>query len=124
MASHEPHSRPAGAAGHGSYRSGFAFGMLSFVAMLVIGLLSAVATARVYGVHIVGQFALASAPVAALWVLSTAKEQAALIKEITGLPARHPRVTELFAAVFTFSTGLTALMAGLCALVCSEILRG
>ena len=75
MASHEPHSRPAGAAGHGSYRSGFAFGMLSFVAMLVIGLLSAVATARLYGVRIVGQFALASAPVAALWVLSTVKEE-------------------------------------------------
>jgi O-antigen/teichoic acid export membrane protein len=95
---------------HGSYRSGFAFGVLSFVAMGTFAVLSTVVLSRIYGVRIIGQFALVSAPVAALWVLSTAKEQAALIKEITGLKPRHPRVTQLFAAVFTFSTGLTIVM--------------
>jgi O-antigen/teichoic acid export membrane protein len=53
------------------------------------------------------------APVTALWVLSTAKEQAALVKEITGLPRRDPRVTQLFGAVFTFSSILTILMSAL-----------
>ncbi len=115
---------PVTPARHGSYRSGFAFGILSFIAVAVFGVVSTVATARIYGVHIIGQFALVSAPVAALWVLSTAKEQAALIKEITSLPPRHPRVTHLFAAVFTFSTGLTAAMSALVAGVSVLVFRG
>ena len=55
---------------------------------------------------------------------STAKEQAALIKEITGLPPRHPRVTQLFAAVFTFSSGLTAVTSALAALAVWLLFRG
>ena len=50
---------------------------------------------------------LVFAPVAALNLLSSIKEQKALIKEITGLPPRHPRVTQLFAVVFGFSWALT-----------------
>jgi O-antigen/teichoic acid export membrane protein len=109
---------------HGSYRSGFAFGILSFLAVALVSLASTVATARIYGVRIVGEFALASAPVAALWVLSTAKEQAALIKEITRLAPRHPRVTQLFSAVFTFSSTLTAAMSVLGAFVSWLVFRG
>ena len=81
-------------------------------------------TARLYGVQIIGSFALVSVPVAALWILSTVKEQQALIKEVTGLPARHPRVTQLFAAVFTFSSGLTAVVAMLDIVVCWFVFRG
>jgi O-antigen/teichoic acid export membrane protein len=92
--------------------------------MATFGVVSTIVTARIYGVRIIGQFALVSAPVAALWVLSTAKEQAALIKEITGLPPRHPRVTQLFAAVFTFSSGLTAVMSALAALAVWLLFRG
>jgi len=110
--------------GHGSYRSGFVFGILSFIAVAGFGVVSTIATARIYGVRIIGEFALASAPVAALWVLSTAKEQAALIKEITGLPPRHPRVTELFAAVFTFSSGLTVVMSVIVAYISALVFRG
>ena len=92
--------------------------------MALLGFVSAVVTARLYGARIIGEFALVSAPVMALWVLSTAKEQAALIKEITGLPPRHPRITQLFAAVFTFSTGLTVVMAGLAAIIAWWAFRG
>jgi PST family polysaccharide transporter len=109
---------------HGSYRSGFAFGILSFVAVAAFGVVSTIATARIYGVHMIGQFALVTAPVAALWVLSTAKEQAALIKEITSLPPRHPRVTHLFAAVFTFSSGLTLVMSILIGAISVLVFRG
>ena len=109
---------------HGTYRSGFAFGILSFLAVAGFGLVSTIVTARVYGVRIIGEFALSWAPVAALWVLSTAKEQAALIKEITRLPPRHPRVSELFAAVFTFSSGLTLAMSAIVAGVSVLIFRG
>jgi O-antigen/teichoic acid export membrane protein len=115
-------SRPAGK--RGSYRSGFVFGILGFLTVAMIGVVSTILTSRLYGVRIIGKFALVSAPVGALWVLSTVKEQQALIKEITGLPPRHPRVTQLFAAVFTFSSGLTIAMAILDAVVCWFVFRG
>ena len=108
----------------GSYRSGFAFGILSFLITASLGLASTIVTARIYGVRIIGEFALVIAPVSLLWVVSTAKEQAALIKEITGLPRRHPRVTELFGAVFTFSTTLTVAMSGLFAVGVWFLFRG
>jgi O-antigen/teichoic acid export membrane protein len=118
-----PNNSSSGAR-HGSYRAGFAFGILSFVGMALFGVVSTVATARIYGVRIIGQFALVSAPVVALWVLSTAKEQAALIKEITQLPPRHPRVTQLFSAVFTFSSTLTITMSALGGIVAALVFRG
>jgi O-antigen/teichoic acid export membrane protein len=107
-----------------SYRSGFAFGTLAFFAVAALGVVSTIVTSRLYGVKIIGEFALVWAPVAALWVLSTVKEQQALIKEITGLPPLHPRVTQLFAAVFTFSCGLTAVVALLDAAICWFVFRG
>ena len=108
----------------GSYRSGFAFGGLGFVLATVLGVLSMIATSRLYGVRVIGQFALVSAPVGVLWILSTVKEQQALIKEITGLPARDPHVTRLFAAVFTFSVGLTASVAVLAMVASWFVFRG
>jgi O-antigen/teichoic acid export membrane protein len=111
-------------AGHGSYRSGFAFGGLGFLLAAVLGVASMIVTSRLYGVRIIGQFALVSAPVGVLWILSTVKEQQALIREITGLAPRHPRVTQVFAAVFTFSSGLTAAVAMLDAVVCRFVFHG
>jgi O-antigen/teichoic acid export membrane protein len=97
---------------------------LSFLSATILGIISMIVTSRLYGVRIIGEFALVSAPVAALWMLSTVKEQQALIKEIAGLPPRHPRVTQLFAAVFTFSGGLTLVMACIDAVVCWFVFRG
>jgi O-antigen/teichoic acid export membrane protein len=108
----------------GSYRAGFVFGAFSFLAATVLGLISAVVTSRLYGIEIVGQFALVAAPVAALWVLSTVKEQQALIKEITGLEPREPRVGQLFAVVFSFSWALTAVVGTAVAAVCWFAFRG
>ncbi len=108
----------------GSYRAGFFFGGLGFVLATLLGILSMLATSRLYGVRVIGQFALVSAPVGALWVLSTVKEQQALIREITGLAPREPRVTQLFAAVFTFSAALTALVAIFDAVACWLVFRG
>jgi O-antigen/teichoic acid export membrane protein len=113
-----------GGARLGSYRSGFAFGGLGFVLATVLGVVSMIATSRLYGVRVIGQFALVSAPVGVLWVLSTVKEQQALIKEITGLPPRDPQVTRLFAAVFTFSAALTLAVAVLGAVASWFVFRG
>lgn len=107
-----------------SYRSGFLFGTLSFFAVAGVGVVSTIVTSRLYGVRIIGQFALVYAPVAVLWVFSTVKEQQALIKEITKLPPRHPRVTQLFAVVFTFSFALTLTMAMVDALACWFVFPG
>jgi O-antigen/teichoic acid export membrane protein len=107
-----------------SYRSGFAFGTLSFFVVALLGVLSTIVTARVYGVRVIGQYALVWAPVAALWMLSSAKEQQALIKQITTLAPRDPRVTQLFAAVFTFSWLLTLVVAALDAVACCVVFRG
>lgn len=107
-----------------SYRSGFLFGTLNFLAVSGLGLISTIITARLYGVEIIGQYALVLAPVAALWILSTVKEQQALIREITALPPRHPRVTQLFAAVFTFSSSLTVVVSLLVAIACLFIYPG
>lgn len=90
----------------------------------LLGLVSMVLTSRIYGVRVIGAFALVSAPVAALWVLSTVKEQQALIREIATLPPRHPRVTQLFAVVLSFSFLLTALVAAIAAAVCLLLFPG
>jgi O-antigen/teichoic acid export membrane protein len=117
-------SPPAATAKRGSYRAGFFFGTLSFSAAVLIGFASTVVTARLYGIDVIGEYALVWAPVAAMWVLSTIKEQQALIREITKLSPRHPRVTQLFAAVFTFSVGLTVTVAILDAAVCCFVFPG
>jgi O-antigen/teichoic acid export membrane protein len=118
----QPSSPPA--AKRGSYRTGFFFGTLSFSAAVLIGFASTIVTARLYGIDVIGEYALVWAPVAAMWVLSTLKEQQALIREITKLSPRHPRVTQLFAAVFTFSVGLTVGVAILDAIVCCFVFPG
>jgi O-antigen/teichoic acid export membrane protein len=107
-----------------SYRSGFFFGSLSFLVVACVGVVSTIVTARVYGVRIIGEFALVSVPVAVLWVLSSVKEQQALIREIAELPMRHPRVTQLFAVVFTFSIALTVSVSAIAAVVCVPVFRG
>jgi O-antigen/teichoic acid export membrane protein len=107
-----------------SYRSGFFFGVLSFLVVACVGVVSTIVTSRLYGVRVIGQFALVSVPVAALWVLSSVKEQQALIREITGLPPRHPRVTQLFAVVFTFSGVLTVVVAVVVAVSSVFVFRG
>jgi O-antigen/teichoic acid export membrane protein len=107
-----------------SYRAGFFFGTLSFLGTAGLGLISTIITSRLYGVEIIGEYALVMAAVGALGLLSSIKEQKALIKEITGLPPRHPRVGQLFGAVFSFSWALTAVVAALDAVVCWFVFRG
>ncbi len=110
--------------GRSSYRAGFFFGSLSFLGTTVLGLVSTIVTARIYGIDIIGEFTLVAAPAAILFVLSTVKEQQAMIKEITVLPLRHPRVTQLFAAVFTFSWLLTIVVGALDVVVCWFVFHG
>ena len=85
----------------------------------VLSLVTAVVTARIYGIQVMGEFALAFAPTGIVWVLSSVREQPALVRALAPLAPRDPRATGLFAAVFGFSfvLTLTALAAGLVAQV-------
>ena len=93
-----------------SFTEGAAFGVLSFAAMVVVGLATAVVTARGYGIHVLGELALATAPTGAVWFLSTVREQPALVRELVTLPHRSPRITGLWSAVFAFSFSLTLIV--------------
>jgi O-antigen/teichoic acid export membrane protein len=115
---------PKASGERGSYRAGFFFGTLSFGASVGLGFVSTIITARLFGIDVIGEYALVWAPVAVMWMLSTIKEQQALIKEITGLKPREPRVSQLFAAVFTFSAGLTVAVAILVAIACCFVFPG
>jgi O-antigen/teichoic acid export membrane protein len=97
----------------GSFRAGLGYGALSSLALVALGLFSSVAIARVYGVEEIGRYALALAPSLALNYLSSAQEQAALVRALSVLEPLDPRATGLFAAVLTFSTTLTLAVAGL-----------
>ncbi len=83
---------------------------MSFASVGCLSLISSILTARLFGIEVVGEWALVMAPVGALWLLSTVRGQAALVRELTVLQPRAPRVTGLFVAVLTFSTALTVLM--------------
>ncbi len=85
---------------------------------------SSVVTARIYGVHVIGQFALASAAVLAVRVLSTARERPAVVREYAVLPRRAARITGLWVAVFAFSVGVTSIMAGVLAGASAWAFRG
>ncbi len=99
-----------------SYGHGLGHGASSFIANTLLALVTSVVVARLYGVSTIGEYALAGAPAGAVWLLSTVREQPALMRRLTPLAPRDPLVTGLFAAVLSFSTALTAavsLLAGL-----------
>ena len=108
----------------GTLTAGLSFGAASFLINVVVSLITSVFIARLYGVNVVGQFALAFAPVAAAWLLSTVREQPALQRKAAVLPPRHPRLTGLFFAVFAFSTGLTVVIAAITAVVTYFVFHG
>ena len=92
----------------GSYGAGLGHGAFSFLSSALIALLTSVIVARLYGVTVIGEYALAAAPAGAVWLLSTVREQPALMRRLTPLAPREPLVSGLFAAVLVFSTALTA----------------
>jgi O-antigen/teichoic acid export membrane protein len=115
---------PAQEAQRGSFGAGLGLGGLSFVATLVVGLVSSIVIARIYGVRVVGEFALASAPTLAAWSLSNLRQGPALVRVLSTQPARAPAVTGLFAAVFAVSWGLTAVVVALLAGASALVFRG
>jgi O-antigen/teichoic acid export membrane protein len=107
-----------------SVAHGVGFAGVSFVASTLLAVASGVVTARLYGATVLGEVALAAAPTAALTLLSTVREQPALVRLLAALPPRDERVTGLWVAVFVFSAGLTLVVAVAVAAVGSIVLAG
>jgi O-antigen/teichoic acid export membrane protein len=107
-----------------SYSKGIGYGGLGFAVSLFISLFTSIVLARIYGVVVLGEWALAMAPVAAVATLSSAREQAALVRELAKLEPRAPRITGLFAAVYAFSSGLTLVVSALGFLAVSILYQG
>lgn len=107
-----------------SFGSALGHGILSVGGVAVVGLVGAVVIARLYGVEVVGEFALTLAPVSAMTYLTTMQEQAALTRELSTLPPGSPRTTGLFAAVFGLSFTITAAVGAGVAVAAAWVLRG
>jgi O-antigen/teichoic acid export membrane protein len=107
-----------------SYRRGLGFGAASFVTTALLALATSVVVARLYGVEVVGGFALAYAPTGVAFFLSSIREGPAVVRRLADVPPRHPRVTGVAAATFTFSMALTAVVVVLLAAVAVPVLRG
>ncbi len=110
--------------GKRSFREGFGFGVMSFSVGAFLGLLSTVVIARLYGIEVVGQYALATAPTGIVWFLSTVRERPALVRVIAPLNARDPRITGLFVATASFSVALTLVMSLLTAVATYLLFNG
>ena len=107
-----------------SFSEAFGFGSFSFLVGGLLGVATSIAIARLYGIDVIGEFALASAPTGLVWFLSTVRERPALIRALSQLEPRDDRVTGLFTAVFAFSVGLTTLVAAIAAGVTYFLFNG
>lgn len=106
---HEPRSHQER---HSSpLRSGVSFGVVSFGVNAFLALVTSIVVARIYGADLIGQYALAYAPTGVLLVLSTIREQPAMIRELAILERRSPKATAVFIATFLLSEALTIVAA-------------
>src|SRR3954466_15223931 len=97
----------------GTLTRGLSYGTVTFGLLAVLSVASSILTARLFGPVVVGEFPLVTAPTVAVAVLSTVREQPALVRRLAGVAPGDPLVTGLFVAVFSFSVALTLVTAAL-----------
>lgn len=107
-----------------SYGASLAFSVASFMSMGVVGLASSVVLARLFGVVVIGQYALVLSVSLFVLLLSTLREQVALVRDLSVLPARDPRVTGRFYAVLAFSLGLATVVGAIAFVIAALLFRG
>lgn len=96
-----------GSGARGSYSHGMGFEVIAFALVTLVGVGSSIAIARLCGVTVLGEYALAFAPYYILNNLSSVREQAGFARRITTIEPRDPEITGLWTAMFGFSTLLT-----------------
>lgn len=119
-----PFARPEKAQPGSSYSASMVFSLVSFAVIGVITLLTSILSARLYGITVIGQAALVLAPITFVTLLSTVREQPAMVRELAKLEPRHPRATGVSLAVFLFSFGLTAVVTLLGIIACYFAFHG
>ncbi len=65
-----------------SFREGFGFAALSGLVGGIVGIVSSIVVARLYGIDVVGQYALATAPMGMVWFFSTVRERPGMIRAL------------------------------------------
>ncbi len=89
------------------FAHGLKYSLYDTVSSFALGLVSAVVTARVFGVEVIGAFALASLLTGSLHMVSNVREQGGLVRELTRFAARAPESRALLWLVLAFSAALT-----------------
>jgi O-antigen/teichoic acid export membrane protein len=97
----------APAAEQDRFAHGLKYSLYDTVSSFALGLVSAVVTARVFGVEVIGAFALASLLTGSLHMVSNVREQGGLVRELTRHPAGAPESRALLWMVLAFSAALT-----------------
>jgi O-antigen/teichoic acid export membrane protein len=100
------------------------FAAASFATSVVISLASSVASSRIYGVTVIGEYALVTAPWIIVTQISSVNEQVPFLRAVALLPRRDRRISALFAAVVAFSSSLTIVVSLLAMAVATVLLRG
>jgi O-antigen/teichoic acid export membrane protein len=89
------------------YAHGLKYSAYDTVSSFVLGLASAIVTARVFGAEVIGAFALATLLTGSLHMVSNVREQGGLVRELTRHAARAPESPALLWLVLGFSAALT-----------------
>jgi O-antigen/teichoic acid export membrane protein len=105
-------------------RRGLGFAAGSFLTSVVLGLGSSIVTSRLYGVDVIGEYALVSVPYMFGSQLSSVGEGTAFVREAAGLRVGDPRITALWRRVLGFSMLLTTTVGALALLVSALLFHG
>jgi O-antigen/teichoic acid export membrane protein len=97
---------------------------VTFALSALLSVASSVANSRIYGVKVIGAYALAVGAVAIVRLMSNAKERPALARKIVLLEPRSPELSGLFYAMFAFSIVLTCVVAAIVVGVIELLLSG
>ncbi len=89
------------------YARGLKYSAYDTATSFVLGLASAIVTARVFGAEVIGAFALASLLTGSLHMVSNVREQGGLVRELTRYVPGAPETRALLWLVLGFSVVLT-----------------
>jgi O-antigen/teichoic acid export membrane protein len=89
------------------YVRGLKYSAYDSVTSVVLGLASAIATARVFGVEVIGAFALATLLTGSLHMISNVREQGGLVRELTRYEPGSPEPPALLWSTLALSAAIT-----------------
>ena len=107
-----------------SFERALGWGTVSFLLVAIVGVAGSILVARLYGIAVIGAFALALAPCGLMSVVSSMREQVALVGELAAPPAGSPRVRALFTAVLALSTVISVVVGSVVLALAWALLSG